>query len=557
MSIVLGIDTGGTYTDAVLYQQEQQAVLAKSKSPTTRGDLAVGIQKSIEALDIKEPGAVAKVVLSTTLATNAIVEGEGRPAGLIIIGEPPKGELPQGEVQRINGRVNVKGKEVIPLDPLEVRAACDALVGKVEAVAIAGMMSVRNAVQELAVKAEVKACCGVPVVCSHELSSKLGFHDRTVTTVLNASLIPIIEGFIQAVEKALKALGITAPIYMVKGDGNLASLAFIREKPIESILSGPAASIIGALALAGTADGIVVDMGGTTTDSGVVRGNTLALSPVGARVGSWQTQVNSVEINTFGLGGDTQIIVEEGDLKLTGQRILPACRGGQTGLTPTDILHLTGEYMKWSVDEAKEAAVAQAEALGVGLEEYHTLAQNKILTTIEDAVLAQYRNHEPEAEPEVGYVARMQGPVDRTENLLKQLPIIGIGAPAGAWYGKLGASGEQVILPEHFEVANAVGAACAAVEEQVCAIVRPDEANDGYVAHVAGLCQSFSDKDTAVAWVSQEVKTRSLAAARCQGAQSVYAQVFVEEIVEKIGWRERYVQSNVRAVAKATGLQIK
>ncbi|MGL4283833.1 MAG: hydantoinase/oxoprolinase family protein, partial [Eubacterium aggregans] len=87
--------------------------------------------------------------------------------------------------------------------------------------------------------------------------------------------------------------------------------------------------------------------------------------------------------------------------------------------------------------------------------------------------------------------------------------------------------------------------------------VRPDEANDGYVAHVAGMCQSFSDKDTAVAWVSQEVETRSLAAARCHGAQSVYAQVFVEEIVEKIGWRERYVQSNVRAVAKATGLQIK
>ncbi|MEG2640849.1 MAG: hydantoinase/oxoprolinase N-terminal domain-containing protein, partial [Eubacterium sp.] len=174
MSTVLGIDTGGTYTDAVLFKQETNTVLAKAKAPTTRQDLSLGISQSVGALGIADPADITKVVLSTTLATNAIVEGEGRPAGLIIIGEPPRGELPQGEVVRIEGRINVKGKEVIPLNPDEVATACDRLTGRVEAVAVAGMMSVRNAVQELAVKAEVEKRCGVPVVCSHTLSSKLG-----------------------------------------------------------------------------------------------------------------------------------------------------------------------------------------------------------------------------------------------------------------------------------------------------------------------------------------------------------------------------------------------
>ncbi|MGL4283682.1 hydantoinase/oxoprolinase N-terminal domain-containing protein [Eubacterium aggregans] len=114
MSIILGIDTGGTYTDAVLYQQEQQAVLAKSKSPTTRGDLAVGIQKSIEALDIKKPGAVAKVVLSTTLATNAIVEGEGRSAGLIIIGGHLRASCPRVRSNASAAGSTSRGKRLSP-----------------------------------------------------------------------------------------------------------------------------------------------------------------------------------------------------------------------------------------------------------------------------------------------------------------------------------------------------------------------------------------------------------------------------------------------------------
>ena len=529
METVLGIDTGGTYTDAVLLDKKTNTVLKKAKSPTTREDLAVGIRKSIEGLEVENRTAIEKVVLSTTLATNAIVEGEGRATGLIIIGELPKGELPQNAMAQVQGKVNIKGKEVIPLDMAQVEDACDAIAPGVEAFAVSGMMSVRNASQELAVKAFIREKYGLPVVCGHELSSQLGFHDRTVTTVLNASLIPILREFIDGVRRTLAAQGITAPVYMVKGDGNLASLSFILEKPIESILSGPAASVIGALSLADCADGIVVDMGGTTTDSGVVLDHTLTLAPIGARVGDWQTQIDSAQINTWGLGGDTQILSEDGAPVLTGHRILPACRGGDRGLTPTDILHCTGDFEAWDKALAMSQAKAQApENTGA----YLAAAERLILDTIREKVLAQYGD--------------------------TALPVVAIGAPAGAWYEKIGAVTDyQVIIPEHHEVANAVGAAMASVEERVAALVRPDEENDGYVAHIGGLCKCFKDKAAAVAFASEEAKAQSIARAQSQGLSEVSAQVFAEDIVEKIGWRERYIETKIRAVAKATTLKLK
>ncbi|MBU5305177.1 hydantoinase/oxoprolinase family protein [Eubacterium callanderi] len=529
MQTVLGIDTGGTYTDAVLLEQKTKKVLKKAKSPTTRDNLAVGIGKSIRGLCLDPADTIEKVVLSTTLATNAIVEGEGRPTGLIIIGELPKGELPDAHRAQVKGKVNIKGKEVIPLDTAQVIEACAAIAPQVQAFAVSGMMSVRNASQELAVKDIIKKQCALPVVCGHELSSQLGFHDRTVTTVLNASLIPILEDFIRAVEVTLADQSIDAPVYMVKGDGNLASLSFIREKPIESILSGPAASIIGALSLAGCGDGVVVDMGGTTTDSGIVLDNTLTLAPIGARVGDWQTQIDSAQINTCGLGGDTQIIAVDGHPTLTGRRVLPACRGGRDGLTPTDLLHYTGDFEGWDRELVVVAVDAQSDKAP---DAYVDEAAAQILETIRAEVLSLYEAH--------------------------PVPIIAIGAPAKTWYEKIHEeTGCTVIVPEHYEVANAVGAAMAAVEERVTALVRPDEENDGYVAHVAGQCRSFKDKAEAVDFVKQETEARAAAAAKAQGAPDISVQVFCDDIVEKIGWRERYIETRVKAVAKATTLKLK
>jgi N-methylhydantoinase A/oxoprolinase/acetone carboxylase beta subunit len=179
-------------------------------------------------------------------------------------------------------------------------------------------------VQELEVKRLVTELTGYPVVCAHELSGDLGIYERTVTAVLNARLIPLITHLIDAVKQALQNRGIHAPVMVVKGDGSLMFESAAREKPVETILSGPAASLIGAAALSGITDGVVVDMGGTTTDIAVLNGGRPAVRDEGARVGGWLTRVKAADITTIGLGGDSIIRVsKDGVLTIGPQKVFP------------------------------------------------------------------------------------------------------------------------------------------------------------------------------------------------------------------------------------------
>ena len=144
MSLVLGIDTGGTYTDGVILDRSSKKILAKAKSLTTRDDLSRGITACINNMEFDDFQEVKIVSLSTTLATNAIVEGRGCEVGLIMIGMEPQQELPVEEVRYVTGGHNVKGKEKAPLDEDAVREAVESLKGKVDAVAVSGYLSVRN-----------------------------------------------------------------------------------------------------------------------------------------------------------------------------------------------------------------------------------------------------------------------------------------------------------------------------------------------------------------------------------------------------------------------------
>lgn len=343
-NLALGIDTGGTFTDGVLFDLDRKEILAKSKVLTSRPDLtpaieaclahlmescsgkgrapALGAGAAEPALDLSR---IKMVALSTTLATNAIVEGRGAEVGLIMIGfnEPPP-ELPTAHYVTIKGGCDLKGEYREEVDLEAAVAAAETMKGQVEAFAVSGYLSVRNPAQELAVAALIRELTGRPVVCAHQLSSDLGFYERTVTAVLNARLIPLITDLIAAVKKSLERWGIGAPLMVVKGDGSLISERKARERPIETILSGPAASIIGALALTGAKEAIVVDMGGTTTDLAVLRNGRPAMSSSGARVGGWLTRVRAAAITTTGLGGDSLIHVDrKGKLSIGPQRVFP------------------------------------------------------------------------------------------------------------------------------------------------------------------------------------------------------------------------------------------
>jgi len=364
MALLLGVDTGGTYTDAVLLE-EGAGILAKAKALTTRADLSQGIGAAIDAvLAGTDPAAVAMVSLSTTLATNALVEGQGGRVALLAIGfaeadlaRAGLAEAMRGDpVIRIAGGHGAGGHEAAPLDLGALSAALEGL--EVSAIAVAASFATRNPAHELAAAALLRAK-GWPVTCSHQLSARLNGPKRALTAVLNARLLGMIARLIDACEGHLARRCITAPLMVVRGDGALISAAQARERPIETILSGPAASIEGARWLTGMAEALVSDIGGTTTDVALLRGGRPAIDPDGARVGPWRTMVEAVAMRTTGLGGDSEVHLAEGLLPEgdTGLRL------GPRRLIPVSLLAVDhGAMVHAALDTALGAEIPAAEA---------------------------------------------------------------------------------------------------------------------------------------------------------------------------------------------------
>jgi N-methylhydantoinase A/oxoprolinase/acetone carboxylase beta subunit len=317
---LLGIDTGGTYTDAVLYD-ETAGVTAAAKALTTKHDLVLGVAEAMEKVLAEKPPAesISLVSLSTTLATNAIVEGHGAPVCLLLIGygrdalqRAGLGEAMGGDpVVFVGGGHTAMGEEQAPLDLSAVGAAVEAHAAKVSAFAVAGYFGVRNPRHEIAVRDLLRDLTGLPVTCAHELTSNLDAPRRALTAVLNARLIPQLQQLVLAVRGLLAEKGISAPLMVVKGDGSLISDEVALNCPVETILSGPAASVVGACHLTGEAEVVVSDMGGTTTDIAVLTGGRPLLDREGAKVGGWRTMVEAVAVHTVGLGGDSQVRLAE------------------------------------------------------------------------------------------------------------------------------------------------------------------------------------------------------------------------------------------------------
>lgn len=343
MAFLLGVDTGGTYTDAVIFDEDTDAIVAKSKAPTTHEDLAAGIGAAIDgalsrcAVDATE---IALVSLSTTLATNALVEDKGRRACLILIGFDDdaleraglRAALVDNELILAQGGHGSHGDETAPLDLATLESAIDRVAPRVDAFAVTAQFSVRNPGHEVAVRDLIRTRTDLPVTCSHELSASLNGPKRGVTTLLNAQLIALIDDLVAAAGTTLAQRSIAAPLMVVRGDGSLVSAAFVRERPIETILSGPAASLIGASHLTNEPDAIICDIGGTTTDIAVLRDGWPELSPDGASVAGHQTMVEAVEMHTHAIGGDSELRVAEralgAQLELGPRRVVPLARVG-------------------------------------------------------------------------------------------------------------------------------------------------------------------------------------------------------------------------------------
>ena len=355
MKIGIGIDTGGTYTDAVVYDLTNKKVLGTAKALTTKQDLSIGILQALDALPA-EPLKKAEIVsLSTTLATNACVEDRGGNAKLIFLG---------GDANVINK--NGKTYGLPPSHEMYIQESYTKFSGEIErepdwemfctniesdfqgldGVGIIEMNAMRNgAVVEKKAKELFLQKHDIPVICSHELFNELNCLQRGASALLNARLVPVIREFLAAIKEAMTLRGIKAELIIVRSDGSLMSEEFAHIRPVETLLCGPAASVLGSAYLAqesGSAafsptdeiamqfhnnecNSIIVDMGGTTTDIALIKNGEPVTVTDGVRIGKWKTFVNGLYINTFGLGGDTAIHYKDAQLFLEDFRIVPIC----------------------------------------------------------------------------------------------------------------------------------------------------------------------------------------------------------------------------------------
>ena len=351
MSFILGVDTGGTYTDAVILEDEER-VIAFSKALTTHSDLSLGIGSAIQkALKQRNtaPEKISLVSLSTTLATNALVEGQGDRVALVMIGFQDSDlekhsifdALKGDPFLVIEGGHNYAGFEKSRLAKNKLSKWVSEIKG-VSAYAVCSQFAVRNPEHELEAAEIIRKLTDKPVSLSHQISAKLNGPKRALTAVLNARLIALIDLLIVKAEHVIKSLGILAPLMVVRGDGALISAAQAREKPIETILSGPAASIVGARWLTSETEAIISDIGGTTTDIAVLKGGKPAIDPRGASVGPYRTMVEAVAMYTFGLGGDSEVKLGleglGGDISLGPKRVIPVALAAS--IEP-DLIHQT------------------------------------------------------------------------------------------------------------------------------------------------------------------------------------------------------------------------
>jgi N-methylhydantoinase A/oxoprolinase/acetone carboxylase beta subunit len=333
-SYIIGIDTGGTYTDAVLILRPENKVIFVSKYPTMHHNLSLGISKCLQQLfsqsDVR-PAEVELVAVSTTLATNAVVEGKGAEVGLLVAGPAKHFRLPVVSTTFLRGGHNHLGEEEEPLDMEGLVDAVQRCKSHVDAYAVCAAMSIVNPTHEKIMEKAISLIDPKPVFCSHEVSDRPGIRERAATSVLNARLMPLMQDFLTGIQDSLISLGIAGKVYIIRGDARPMEISNTHKQAAFTVASGPAATAWYGLSFSPAPEALIVDVGGTTTDITLIRDGHPVIDVQGSLIGEWLTHVDAVQMSTVGAGGDSHASVSErGKLSVGPVRVLPLAMSGQT-----------------------------------------------------------------------------------------------------------------------------------------------------------------------------------------------------------------------------------
>jgi len=627
MRIGVGIDTGGTYTDAVIYDFDNKIILGSAKSLTTKDDLSVGILGAIDALPPEILKQASIISLSTTLATNACVEDKGGDAKLVFFGGNAKA------IDELGGKYGLPNSREIYIQKCHTQFSGE--IGQepdweqfaneltrgyehLDGVGIVEIFATKTGGYiEKKAKDIFQRHFDIPVVCGHELFSALNCLQRGSSTLLNARLFPIIKEFLTAVKKALEARGICATLVIVRSDGSLMSEDFASLRPVETLLCGPAASAIGGARLAQSVNSIIVDMGGTTTDIAFVKDNIPVTVSDGVSIGKWKTFVDGLYVKTFGLGGDSAIHYGGGKLRLEDYRVVPICtlaheypeiienlqsleirkhnyflyehyilvkdislspkythgekafcdalKNGPlifskaaeavgkdiytldvkklvadgivqiSGLTPTDIMHIKGDFDKYCTSASMLVAEFVAYNLDMSVQELCDLAYDQVKKKLYlHIVKALYENRYPhymmkgiseDVERFIldSYDSATKGESDLLSTMIcTNYTLVGVGAPIKVFLDDVAKLlGATAIIPAYYEVANALGAITGSVNATCTVEVRPNYDKvgiTGYTVYSTNGRKTYEKLECATEYATKEAKDGAVAEALKRGA---------------------------------------
>lgn len=594
----MGIDAGGTYTDAALVDTDSKTILQSEKALTTYPDPLDGIRNVLDLLDPESLKKVRLLSVSTTFATNTILEKNGAPVALILIGSQKVPEHLKDNCIVVKGGHNFRGAENEELDIEAIRNYVLSVRDKVSAFAVSSFYSILNPDHEKATRRLIHELTGCPVVCGYELARALGAYERGVTAYLNASLLPIARVFLEAVAAETKRRGMNVKTTMLKCNGAVALFGEVMERPVETIFSGPAASVLGASFLSGKETCLAIDVGGTSTDVSMIEDGIPQISDLGATVGGWKTKVRAIKMETIAAGGDSHIWIDAASLpdarlsliRIGPRRVIPLCRavlmypeltdvfkehwvphnqslneflqkttlvlksGYQAvnltrdehnvynkirdrpvfindldwsdypdgvipfetvetlvnkrliqliGFTPTDVLHVTGEFTEWDVEIAQTGARKLAEIFNMAKEDFCRLMKRTFAKTM--AIETVYFLNDSFSRDELSLFMDKFGPESRMRYKI-DIPIILIGAPVRCFIPELeDFLDAEIIAPDHYAVGNAVGclAGKLAKRVEVRVEVESKEEESGawtlrFVVFTTDGQRTFSSKEDAV-----------------------------------------------------------
>ncbi len=324
---IIGIDTGGTYTDAVLLDVADDTVLTSTKVVTNHYHLASSTAKALEQLLKKtdiDPKHISRLALSTTLATNAVVENKGARVAAFIIGYVKHFKLPIIANVFIKGGHSITGEEAEPLDLDNIVDTIHGIKNEVDSYAVCAAMSMKNPTHEMVTEKAIAMMDPKPVFCSHNISSITGMEERTATAALHAKLMPLMRDFTSGVQAAATQNKLNCPIVLIAGNGDQVGIANVSEQAGVTVASGPACTAGFGAAQQQTQHGLVVDVGGTTTDIAMIHNGKPVLSADGCKVGRWQTHVEAVDMFSSGVGGDSHVRLDKHhNVQLKSARVIP------------------------------------------------------------------------------------------------------------------------------------------------------------------------------------------------------------------------------------------